>query len=114
MIMYGIKNCDTIKKARRWLETHNIDYQFHDVRSDGLDQATIEAWLQSVSWEKLLNKRATTWRQLDDPRKEQLDQSIAVELLLAHPTLIKRPVLVDGSTCIVGFKDADYAAQIGK
>ena len=114
MIMYGIKNCDTIKKARRWLEENNIDYHFHDVRTDGLEQATIESWLQSVSWEKLLNKRATTWRQLDDPRKEQLDQSIAVELLLAHPTLIKRPVLVDNSTCIVGFKDAEYAAQLGK
>jgi arsenate reductase len=114
MIMYGIKNCDTIKKARRWLEAHHIDYHFHDVRTDGLDQATIESWLQLVSWEKLLNKRATTWRQLEDPRKEQLDQSIAIELLLAHPTLIKRPLLVDGSVCIVGFKEAEYAAQFGK
>lgn len=114
MIMYGIKNCDTIKKARRWLEANHIDYHFHDVRTDDLDQATIESWLQSVSWEKLLNKRATTWRQLDDPRKDQLDQSIAVELLLAHPTLIKRPVLVHDSICIVGFKEAEYTAQLGK
>jgi Spx/MgsR family transcriptional regulator len=110
MIVYGIKNCDTVKKARRWLEANDVDFQFHDFRIDGLEQQTIEAWLEKVSWETLLNKRGTTWRKLEDPRKEQLDQHIAVELMLANPTLIKRPVVSNNGDCFVGFKEADYAA----
>jgi len=114
MILYGIKNCDTVRKARRWLESHDVDFQFHDFRADGLALATINHWLESVSWETLLNKRGTTWRKLEDPRKEQLDQTIAVELMLENPTLIKRPVLSDTSGCKVGFKEADYAAYFTK
>ena len=114
MILFGIKNCDTVKKARRWLDKHDLPYQFHDFRVDGLKQDTIENWLQTVSWETLLNKRGTTWRKLDDPRKEQLDQATAVALMLEHPTLIKRPVLCHGQSCQVGFKEADYAALLGK
>jgi arsenate reductase len=115
MMMYGIKNCDTIKKARKWLDANAIAYEFHDLRVDGLTQDMIESWLESVSWEKLLNKRATTWRQLDDPRKDDLNQAVAIELMLANPTLIKRPVVfVDNSTCIVGFKEADYLTHFGK
>jgi len=110
MILYGIKNCDTVKKARRWLEANDVDFQFHDFRADGLEQQTIEAWLENVSWEILLNKRGTTWRKLEDPRKEQLDQAIAIELMLSNPTLIKRPVVTNNSDCYVGFKEADYAA----
>jgi arsenate reductase len=112
--LYGIKNCDTVKKARRWLEANDVDFQFHDVRADGLEQATIESWLNTVSWETLLNKRGTTWRKLDDPRKEQLDQTIAIELILANPTLIKRPVLTQNNDCLVGFKEANYATYFGK
>ncbi|NQZ53014.1 MAG: ArsC family reductase [Piscirickettsiaceae bacterium] len=114
MVLYGIKNCDTVKKARRWCDTNGVDFDFHDFRVDGLDGATIQGWLESVSWEILLNKRGTTWRKLDDPRKEQLDQNIAVELMLANPTLIKRPVLSDNGSCMVGFKEADYATHFGK
>jgi arsenate reductase len=114
MILYGIKNCDTVKKARRWLEANDVLFQFHDFRVDGLDQATIEQWLQTVDWETLLNKRGTTWRKLDDPRKEQLNKAVAVELMLENPTLIKRPVLVNNKDCKVGFKDADYAEYFGK
>jgi len=114
MILYGIKNCDTVRKARRWLEANGIDFQFHDFRTAGLDQTTVNAWLESVSWETLRNKRGTTWRKLEDPRKEQLDQTIAVELMLENPTLIKRPVLSDSSGCKVGFKEADYAAHFTK
>lgn len=114
MILYGIKNCDTVKKARRWCDANGVDFQFHDFRVDGLDEATISGWLKSVSWEVLLNKRSTSWKQLDDPRKEQLDQNIAVELMLANATLIKRPVLSDSESCMVGFKEADYAAHFGK
>lgn len=112
--VYGIKNCDTVKKARRWLETNGVAFQFHDFRVDGLDEATMNNWLKYVSWETLLNKRSTTWQQLDDFRKERLDQAIAIELMLANPTLIKRPVLTNHSTCLVGFKEADYAAYIVK
>jgi Spx/MgsR family transcriptional regulator len=114
MIVYGIKNCDTVKKARRWLEANDVDFQFHDFRADGLEQQTIEAWLENISWEILLNKRGTTWRKLEDPRKEQLDQAIAIELMLSNPTLIKRPVVTNMNDCFVGFKEADYAAYFGK
>jgi len=114
MILYGIKNCDSVRKARRWLEANNVDFQFHDVRADGLDQATIDDWLKSVSWETLLNKRGTTWRKLEDPRKEQLDQSIAVELMLENPTLIKRPILIGNSICIVGFNELNYLSHMKK
>jgi len=114
MILYGIKNCDTVRKARRWCEANNVEFQFHDFRADGLDEETINGWLKYVSWEVLLNKRGTTWRKLEDPRKEQLDQSIAVELMLEHPTLIKRPVLSGSSGCKVGFKEADYAAYFAQ
>ena len=114
MILYGIKNCDTVRKARRWCETNDVAIQFHDFRTDGLDIATINNWLESVPWEVLLNKRGTTWRKLEDPRKEQLDQQTAVELMLANPTLIKRPVVTNNGDCMVGFKEADYAAYFGK
>jgi Spx/MgsR family transcriptional regulator len=103
-----------VKKARRWLEANDVDFQFHDFRADGLEQQTIEAWLENVSWEILLNKRGTTWRKLEDPRKEQLDQAIAIELMLSNPTLIKRPVVTNKNDCFVGFKEADYAAYFGK
>jgi len=114
MILFGIKNCDTVKKARRWLTDNNLEFEFHDFRQNGLDRETIEHWLKSVDWEILLNKRGTTWRKLDDPRKEQLDQAVAIELMLENPTLIKRPVLVSEQTCKVGFKEADYATLFGK
>ncbi len=114
MILYGIKNCDTVKKARRWLDDHSVDYQFHDFRQDGLEKSTVEGWLQSVEWETLLNKRGTTWRKLDDPRKDNLSQAVAVELMLANPTLIKRPVVETDKGCLVGFKEADFAEQLGK
>jgi len=114
MIVYGIKNCDTVKKARRWLEANDVAFDFHDFRADGLDKTTIASWLQKVSWEVLLNKRGTTWRKLEDPRKDNLDESVAVELMLANPTLIKRPVMTVNDDCIVGFKEADYAAYFGK
>jgi arsenate reductase len=112
--LYGIKNCDSVKKARRWLEANDLDFQFHDFRVEGLDEAIIIEWLKSVSWEILLNKRSTTWKQLNDPRKDQLDQTIAVELMLENPTLIKRPVLCDNSGCMVGFKEVDYTAKFAQ
>ena len=114
MILYGIKNCDTVKKARRWLEANDVAFIFHDVRADGLDKATVEAWLQKVSWEILLNKRGTTWRKLEDACKDNINEANDIELMLENPTLIKRPVVTVNDDCIVGFKEADYAAYFGK
>jgi arsenate reductase len=114
MKLFGIKNCDTVKKAMRWLDQHQVSYQFHDFRKDGLDQLTIELWLNSVSWEQLLNKRGTTWRKLEDPRKDQLDQHAAIELMLSHPTLIKRPVIEDASGVLIGFNESDFQARYAK
>jgi arsenate reductase len=91
-----------------------VAFTFHDFRADGLDQTTIESWLENVSWEVLLNKRGTTWRKLEDPRKDALTQDIAVELMLANPTLIKRPVVTVNNDCLVGFKEADYANYFAK
>ena len=92
-ILYGIKNCDTVRKARKWLEAQGIEYTFHDVRSDGLDKKDLSAWVKSVGWEVLLNRRGTTWRQLSDAEKESINEANAIQLKLAKPTLIKRPVL---------------------
>ena len=114
MILYGIKNCDTVRKARRWCDTNDVAITCHDFRADGLAEATVQRWLNSVSWEALLNKRSTSWRQLDEPRKEQLNQENAIALMLENPTLIKRPVLDDGTSCLVGFNEADYAAKFSK
>ncbi|MCB2428406.1 ArsC family reductase [Methylophaga pinxianii] len=114
MKLFGIKNCDTVKKARRWLDEHQVSYQFHDFRTDGLDQATIEQWLNYVSWEQLINKRGTTWRKLEDPRKDQLDISAAIELMVTHPTLIKRPVIEDKSGVSIGFNESDFQVRYAK
>lgn len=91
--LYGIKNCDTVKKARKWLEENGQDFTFHDVRVDGLDISMIERWIAALGWEAVLNKRSTTWKQLDDSSKSDLNETKAAALLLANPTLIKRPVL---------------------
>lgn len=108
MIVYGIKNCDTVRKARRFLDKHDIDYRFHDLRADGIASADIQDWLRHVGWEKLLNKRGQTWRQLDDTDKANLDEARAIELMSQHPTLIKRPVIHDHNGALVGFDEAQY------
>ena len=108
LVLFGIKNCDTVKKARRWLETNVITYQFHDFRVDGLDKSTINTWLELVSWQELLNKRSTTWRQISMEQKETLDQSSAIDLMVINPTLIKRPVLVSDNQIIIGFDKSKY------
>ena len=106
--LYGIKNCDTVKKARKWLEANFIDYRFHDFRVDGIDRKLINNWLKQLDWNELLNTRGTTWRKLPDSDKEGINKSGAVALMLEQPTLIKRPVLdVDGKFYI-GFKPDQY------
>ncbi len=111
--LYGIKNCDTVRKARQWLDAHGIDYTFHDLRSDGVSEADLRRWADAVGWETLLNRRSTTWRQLPASAREGIDAERAIALMREHPTLIKRPVLQTGETLLVGFKPDDYAALFG-
>ncbi|MDX1694778.1 MAG: ArsC family reductase [Ketobacteraceae bacterium] len=106
--MYGIRNCDTIKKARKFLDESGVDYHFHDVRKDGLPPEKLDSWLEAVGWETLLNKRGTTWRQLPEEQKNSVDATSAREIMLQNPAIIKRPVLETASGVLVGFKPADY------
>ncbi|UTW11589.1 ArsC family reductase [Marinobacterium rhizophilum] len=110
--LYGIKNCDTIKKARNWLESSSIEYRFHDYRVDGLERAQLESWAAELGWEALLNKRGTTWRTQPDSVKNSIDEASAIALMLQHPAMIKRPLLDTGKARHLGFKTADYATWL--
>ncbi|APC12113.1 MULTISPECIES: ArsC family reductase [Providencia] len=109
-IMYGIKNCDTIKKARRYLEDNGVDYQFHDYRVDGISDALLSTLMDNIDWEILVNKRGTTWRKLtDDEKNAVIDANSAKKVLLAEPAMIKRPVLVSADNrYLVGFNADEY------
>jgi arsenate reductase len=110
--IHGIRTCDTMKKARDWLDAHGIAYAFHDYKVAGVGRATLESWAQQVGWETLLNRSGTTFRKLPDPDKTDLTEAKAIGLMLAQPSMIKRPVLdVDGKL-IVGFKPEVYAAAL--
>ncbi len=106
--LYGIKNCDTVKKARRWLDDNQQQYQFHDLRVDGLDSEKLSSWLTQIDKMALLNKRSTTWRQLPDADKSNLSDSNIKKLLLNNVTLIKRPVLEFNKKIYTGFSDKNY------
>jgi arsenate reductase len=108
VIMYGIKNCDTIKKARKYLEAQQVDYQFHDVRSDGINQIQLQAWVNELGWEKLINKRSTTWRNLPDETKQNINELLALVVMEDQPTIIKRPVLEMSDRVMVGFSEKQY------
>ena len=114
MKLYGIKNCDTVRKARKWLEKHNIAHEFHDFREQALMQESVAKWCQILGWETVFNKRSTSFRGLDEAQKTDLTEQKAIALMLEHPTLIKRPVLESLSNVMVGFKDADYQAWFKK
>lgn len=106
--LYGIKNCDTVKKARKWLDAHQIDYRFHDFRTDGLDAKALETWVKELGWDVLVNRRGTTWRQLDASLRDSIDEASALKLMEENPTLIKRPVLDLGDRRVVGFSEKTY------
>ena len=110
--MYGITTCDTIKKARVWLESHDVPYRFHDYRAEGIEADRLDGWVGKVGWEKLLNKGSTTFRELPETDKEALDEKKAKTLMLARPTMIKRPVLEVGADVLVGFKPEVYEAKV--
>lgn len=106
--LYGINNCDTVKKAKKWLEQAGIDYTFHDFRKDGLDQQQVVEWVGALGWETLINKRSTTWKGLDASTREGLNDSNIVSVIMDQPTLIKRPLLALNKNFYVGFKPAHY------
>ena len=111
--IYGIKNCDTMKKARAWLDTHRVAYHFHDYKTEGIDKKRLDGWARSVGWETLLNRAGTTFRKLPDKDKEELTAAKAIALMLEQPSMIKRPVLDLGDKLVIGFKPETYKAEIG-
>ncbi len=111
--MYGIKNCDTMKKARAWLDKNGVDYSFHDYKTAGIERERLEQWCKNVGWETLLNRAGTTFRKLPDKDKAGIDDKKAVALMLAQPSMIKRPVLdLGGSKLVVGFSPESYGAVV--
>jgi len=109
LTIYGIPNCDTMKKARKWLADNGIDYEFHDYKKNGVDNKQLLAWEKQVGWEVLLNRRGMMWRKLSDEQKANIDKSSAIEIMLELPSIIKRPVLVtDKGETLVGFKEEEY------
>ena len=111
--LFGIKACDTMKKARTWLDEHGVSYAFHDYKTCGIDRGNLEKWCNEHGWEIVLNRAGTTFRKLDEAQKSNLDQDKAIELMLAQPSMIKRPVLDIGNKTLVGFKADRYAAELG-
>ena len=112
--IYGIKNCDTMKRARSWLDSNGVEYAFHDYKSAGIDRERLERWCKVLGWETLLNRAGTTFRKLPEEAKQELDADKAIALMLEQPSIIKRPVLdLGGGKLLVGFKPDAYSAAIG-
>lgn len=111
--LYGLKNCDSCRSARAWLDTHRVDYRFVDIREKGLDAATLARWSRAMDWSILLNRRSTTWRSLDQSDRQVDDHAGACRLILEHPALLKRPVLDGAGELLVGFKADEYARVLG-
>jgi len=107
--IYGIKNCDTMKKARSWLDAHKLVYVFHDYKASGIDKSTLESWARDVGWETLLNRAGTTFKELPEADRENVTEKKALALMLGQPSMIKRPVLDTGKKLVVGFKPEIYA-----
>ena len=110
--LYGIKSCDTMKKARSWLDSHGLPYGFHDYKISGIDAATLARWSKQVGWETLLNRSGTTFRKLPESQKTDLNERKALELMRAQPSMIKRPVLERGARILVGFKPEVYEKDL--
>jgi len=112
LTLYGIPNCNTMKKARTWLDEHQLEYSFHDYKKAGIDQATLERWVEQLGWEPLVNRRGTTWRKLPEEQREAINQELALQLMQDNPSLIKRPVLDTGSQLLVGFDMDQWEQQL--
>jgi arsenate reductase len=113
IMMYGIRNCDTVKKARAWLDARGLAYDFHDYKIAGIDRARLSAWAAELGWERLLNRAGTTFRKLPDADKVELDEGKAIALMLAQPSMIKRPVLDLGDRRLIGFREEEWRAALG-
>ncbi|QIB66682.1 ArsC family reductase [Kineobactrum salinum] len=112
--LYGIKNCDTVKKARVWLEQHGIEYQFHDFREDGLSRTQVRDWLAELGWETLVNRRSTSWKALSPQQRETMTEASALEAILDQPTLVKRPLLDLGHERHAGFSSSTYQSLFNR
>lgn len=112
--LYGIPNCDTIKKARAWLDGQNVAYRFHDYKKDGVDAPALARWVDRLGWETVLNRAGTTFRKLPEADRADLDAKKAIGLMTAQPSMIKRPILEAGETLLAGFKPDQYAAALGR
>jgi arsenate reductase len=110
--VYGIRNCDTVKKARAWLEANGVAYDFHDYKTAGVDEGRLRGWTSELGWERLLNRAGTTFRQLPDAAKADLDEDKAIALMLAQPSMIKRPVADLGERRLVGFKTEEWGQAL--
>ena len=108
MTLYGIPNCGTIKKARAWLDEHGIDYRFHDYKKQGLDEAMLRGWVAELGWEALVNRRGQMWRKLDPALREGMDEEAAIRVMLATPSIIRRPLLDTGERRYLGFSETEY------
>ena len=108
IIIYGIPNCDTMRKARRWLEDNGVEYEFHDYRKNGVPEQKLKSWVKQAGWEAVLNRRGTTWRKLDDSVRNGIDAASAIGIMLEQPSIIKRPVLESGRTLLIGFDPDKY------
>jgi arsenate reductase len=106
--LYGIKNCDTVRKARRWLDDHNVEYRFHDLRTDGLARARLQQWIKTLGWEDLLNRRSSTWRKLPEITRNNINRTIAIQVMLEQPSIIRRPILETGGKLYLGFETNNY------
>ncbi|MGA0025049.1 MAG: ArsC family reductase [Burkholderiales bacterium] len=112
IVLYGIRNCDTMKKARAWLDAHEVEHVFHDYKSAGIDAERLQRWCNELGWETLLNRAGTTFRKLPEADRLNLDERKAIRLMLAQPSMIKRPVLVAGKQLLAGFKSELYESAL--
>ena len=110
--LYGIANCDTVKKARRWLDANGLEYTFHDYKKSGADPESLTAWIDSAGVDAVLNRRGTTWRKLSDAEKAEVDAGNAVRLLIANPSMIKRPIVEHDTGLLVGFDESEWEAAL--
>ncbi len=112
LTIFGIKNCDTMKKAMKWLDDNGVPYHFHDYKKEGVPEASLQQWLEALGWETVINKRGTTWRKLDDATKDTMDADKAVTVALENPSIIKRPILQNDKILTAGFKADEWQALL--
>ncbi len=112
-VLYGIANCNTMKKARAWLDEKGIDYEFHDYKKKGVDEERLRQWVKELGWEALLNRRGMTWRKLDESLRENIDEESAIRIMLEKPSIIKRPLLDLGDRKLLGFDESAWAEALG-